>query len=307
MQDNKDALSLLREAEHLPIHGCDEQWVHLVTKVLCLPDCYVPALQKVIGQNRWQRQPNPIGYVKTATIREAMKMGLAMDRYKPDEPRVATKDRPPVGDQEPAPVGLAPLPSKPDGVDSREDHLDNLRAAAGEYASQPDIDRPVPQWLCMPDGRAVDWDTVAHHAVQKPYMAASVGKALKLRAVGFSCADVPRLAATRKEAQELKNALQWIDRNRALIASLFQLDKPPAPAAPRPRRPKFLAPSDALEQMFRKRQEDPAHKMMTSPSLKDRPLKNRPLRRDTMAAEMEAFYELDRQRKARVSLLHSSN
>jgi hypothetical protein len=66
MQDNNNALSLLREAEHLPLHGFDDKWLHLVTTVLHLPDCYVPALQKVIGQNRWQRQRNPIGYVKTA-------------------------------------------------------------------------------------------------------------------------------------------------------------------------------------------------------------------------------------------------
>jgi hypothetical protein len=42
----------------------------------------VPAVQEVVRQQRWRGSTNPIGYIRTATRREARRLGLHQDDYK---------------------------------------------------------------------------------------------------------------------------------------------------------------------------------------------------------------------------------
>src|SRR5450755_3646120 len=76
----------------------DAEWLRLVVEVLNLPACYLPAAQKILLQGGWRQHTgpgqNPIGYVKTATEREGLRMGLATHRHDRTEPRVPTNDRP---------------------------------------------------------------------------------------------------------------------------------------------------------------------------------------------------------------------
>ncbi len=53
-----------------------------MSEVLRLPVWMAPAAQEAIRQDRWRTQPNPIAYVKTATHRIAVRMGLNEDEYK---------------------------------------------------------------------------------------------------------------------------------------------------------------------------------------------------------------------------------
>ena len=64
-------------------------WVQFMVGVLRLPQWMVPAAQEAVRQHRWKLQPNPIGYIKTATYRISVKMGLAADNYEkpPDRSR----------------------------------------------------------------------------------------------------------------------------------------------------------------------------------------------------------------------------
>ena len=76
----------------------DNEWLHFISDVLKLPACYLPAAQEILRQGAWRRHTgrgqNPIGYVRTATQREGLRMGLATHRHDPAEPRVLTKDQP---------------------------------------------------------------------------------------------------------------------------------------------------------------------------------------------------------------------
>jgi len=67
-----------------------DQWEQFMVKVLKFPKSELwrtPAAQEAIRQDRWRSAPNPIGYVKTVTIRESLKLGLHEDTFKGVIPR----------------------------------------------------------------------------------------------------------------------------------------------------------------------------------------------------------------------------
>jgi hypothetical protein len=259
----------------------DAEWMHLISEVLKLPACYLPAAQEILRQGAWRRHTgrgqNPIGYVKTATERAGLGMGLAMDRYKPAEPRVITRDQPrkravenPTEalrfDRFDRRRGLVPLPV-PDGA-AYGDHIDQLLGSSlnrmptntgrgtwhqgtAEF-SNDHYCREIPGWLKREgESDAVDWDTVAQHATLKPRRAHSIAKVLKLRASGFSLQRAIDNAPNRQEADRIQADWKWVDRNApSRIAPLFKLEEPP-PAAKmgrsfRKARHKFLTPAEAL-------------------------------------------------------------
>ena len=235
----------------------DGEWLHLVVEVLSLPGCYVPAAQKILRQGAWRRHTggsqNPIGYVKTATEREGLRMGLATHRHDRSEPRVPTKDRPEKREVENRTEAL-----RFDHVDQRRgnvslvvprgvtltDHIDRLEFASygmptktrrGTWhqgsAEQGDYPgRWIPDWL-QRDGEPddVDWETVAKYAALKARLVPSLAKVLRLRLdqrIGRPAAM--RAASSPREAREIEAAWKWIDRYAATrIAPLFRLSGPP--------------------------------------------------------------------------------
>jgi hypothetical protein len=238
--------------------GRDGEWLHLVVEVLSLPGCYVPAAQKILRQGAWRRHTggsqNPIGYVKTATEREGLRMGLATHRHDRSEPRVPTKDQPQRRQLESRTEEL-----RFDHVDKRRghvdlavpqgmtfsDYIDRLQGASSQgmltktrrgtwhqgSAERDDYPRRwIPDWL-QRDGEsdAVDWETVAKYAAQKVYMVPSLAKVLRLRLqqrIGRPAAM--RAASSPREAREIEAAWKWIDRYACTrIAPLFRLSEPP--------------------------------------------------------------------------------
>jgi hypothetical protein len=53
-----------------------EEWVPFIKTVLRLEPWMVLAVQDSIKQHRWRGSANPIGYIRTATMRGALRMGL---------------------------------------------------------------------------------------------------------------------------------------------------------------------------------------------------------------------------------------
>jgi hypothetical protein len=240
--------------------GHDTEWLRLVVEVLNLPACYLPAAQKILRQGAWRQHTgpgqNPIGYVKTATEREGLRMGLATHRHDRTEPRVPTKDRPQKRELESRTeeLGFDHVDKRrghvslvvPRGLTS-SDHIDQLhfaslygmptknsRGAWHQGSGEPDDDdggRWVPDWL-QRDGQcdAVDWETVAKYAALKAHLVPSLAKTLRLRLeqrVGRPAAM--RTASSPTEAREIEAAWKWIDRYTVTrIAPLFRLPEPPA-------------------------------------------------------------------------------
>ncbi len=97
MNSPSDALSALREAEHLPVHGHDEKWLRL-TKALYLPGGYVVAVKEVLQNGRVRAAlssgavKDKVAFVRRAASYKARESGLQVDRL--GEPYVPTKDTP---------------------------------------------------------------------------------------------------------------------------------------------------------------------------------------------------------------------
>jgi hypothetical protein len=280
MSPDKAAI-LFDRLSKTPCEMHDVEWLHFIGEVLKLPACYLPAAQEILRQGRWRRHTgrgqNPIGYVRTATEREVLRMGLATHRYARTEPRVLTRDQPQKRELNSRTEdlrfdafdkrrGLVPL-AVPDGV-AYGDHIDQLQGSSanrtptkthrgtwhqGSAELADDYHyREIPAWL-QRDGEsdAIDWDTVAKHATLKPRMAPAIAKVLKLRASRFSL-DLAIANAPNHVAAEIKAAWKWVDRSaRSRIAPLFELEEPPrAGKMSRSfRRPenKFMTPAEALK------------------------------------------------------------
>jgi hypothetical protein len=270
LTDTADFVRYLRLMAATPRDGHDAEWLDFVTKALGMPGCYVPAAQAVIDQGRWRRvatpEHNPIGYIKTATLHEAVRMGLAMNRYNPNEPWVKTKDLEPARAvvQRPAEdalrfkpfdtrIGCVPLQiPKGKSYDSVIEYW-TQRALNDEGGCGISTDmRRIPGWLSGSAGRGVHWRRVATHAVQKPRMILAVTAVLVMRfdhGIGLPAAMAR--AATPDGAKAIAAAWKWIDRNRATrIAPLFKMAEPPdvEASSSESKRPSmaFIPPSDVL-------------------------------------------------------------
>jgi hypothetical protein len=73
--DKSTNLELLEAIATQPFESCEAQWRKLLRK-LKLELCYVLPIQKILKQEGWKKHPNPLGYIKTAAIRTAVRMGL---------------------------------------------------------------------------------------------------------------------------------------------------------------------------------------------------------------------------------------
>ena len=281
MSPDKAAV-LFDQLAKTPRQGHDAEWLRFVGEVLNLPACYVPAAQEILRQGAWRRHTgrgqNPIGYVKTATEREGLKMGLATHRHDRTEPRVPTKDQPQKRvlesrmeelrfDRVEKRQGRVPL-AVPDGV-KYSDHIDQLQGVgiggmriktsrgtwhqgSGELADDYSH-REIPIWLQRDDEYdAVNWETVAKYAALKPRLVPSLAKALRLRLeekIGRPAAM--RAASSPKEAREIGAAWKWIDRyTETRIAPLFQLSAPPPPRGKAAVRGGFIPPAQVLRSVL---------------------------------------------------------
>jgi hypothetical protein len=264
--------------------GRDDQWLRFIVEVLNLPACYLPAAQEILRRGAWRRHTgeghNPIGYVKTATEREGLRMGLATHRHDRTEPRVPTKDQPQRRKRESRMEelrfdhtdkrrGHVPL-AVPRGV-TFTDHVDQLDFASlygiptktrgGKWHQGSnerddydcDRERHIPEWLQRagePD--VVDWNTVAKYAAVKASLAPSLAKTLRLRLVKrIGRPAAMRAASSPREAREIEAAWKWIDRNtETRIAPLFRLSDPPAPGGRAKVGDGFISPARALRSVL---------------------------------------------------------
>ena len=80
-EPQKHELELLKGAANEPYEKGKGKWSRLL-KVLQLSTAYVPAIQEILKQGKWQNQPNSIGYVRKAAVRRTVRHGLVEIRRK---------------------------------------------------------------------------------------------------------------------------------------------------------------------------------------------------------------------------------
>jgi hypothetical protein len=97
-----------------------------------------------------------------------------------------------------------------------------------------DDEHQIPEWLQRGEEYdAVDWETVAAYAAQKPRMAPDLARTLILRFERhIGRPEAVARAWSEREGRAIAAAWKWIDRNwKDRIAPLFQAEKPQWPLA----------------------------------------------------------------------------
>jgi len=282
--NSEDFRSDLERLDGLSIEGNDDEWLQFMGRTLKMQRCYLPAAQAVLKQGRWRahsgKGQNTIGYFKTATYREAMKMGLAL-RKGTTIPRIPTKDRPQKNAQlaydedlafnrRDTGQGLVDLPIPKEEWNGYEEHVDRLhalsyvpgtyhrteRGAWREGGLHNDDDYRgcrVPEWLQIQGNSGiVDWFKVARYAATKPSMVLLLARVLQMKATGVSRPRAVAMASTRTEARKIEAMWKWVDRNlNARIKPLFRMVQPPEPKITQNQgadeiSSSFLPPAEAL-------------------------------------------------------------
>jgi hypothetical protein len=275
----EDVVSLLARMANTP-RDHDPVWLEFVKGKLKLPGCYLPAAQRVISDGAWRRHTgkghNPIGYVKTATIRVAVRMRLGIDRFtgEPISERSASSSAGrgelgtiQAGASEWTTNGEWPRDATVSACSYRIDNFSGSaiglaqKNSAGVWRAEPnsgdclDLCELIPKWLQEEDEcDAVCWQTVARYAATKFDMVPILGKTLEFRFKRDMSKRAAIAAATsRAEARQIANAWKWVDRNlERRIRPMFKLEKPPEiryeqrPDLSSHKRTGFIYPWDAL-------------------------------------------------------------
>jgi hypothetical protein len=75
MNESRSDLELLKAVAERGYEECEAEWKKLLRK-LRLGLLYVVPIREVLRQARWRERANPMGYVRTAAVRTAVRMGL---------------------------------------------------------------------------------------------------------------------------------------------------------------------------------------------------------------------------------------
>jgi hypothetical protein len=212
--------SLFERALAGPTYDANQQAWDEVLGTLNLRPCYQPAVVKVLSEGRWRNKENPRAYVATAAAQQALAMRL------PDFSD--TKFRRVSGDESGFDSGEQATRRQsisPPRYDRDGELMPDIVEGAADVADPPSVSEHIPEWLQRGEEYdAVDWETVAVHAAQKPRMAPVLAATLISRcAVGIGRPKAVATALDPGRAREIEAAWKWIDRNWASkIAPLFQ-------------------------------------------------------------------------------------
>ncbi len=222
-------VSIFERALAGPVYDANQQAWDEALRTLNLRPCYQPAVVKVLSENRWRSKDNPRAYVATAAARAGLSMKL-LDFPEREFRRVQASD---VSESRATTLhSISPIHG-PDIIENACGGGIYERTATGaiRWVDGDDGDyRQIPSWLQRGDETdAVDWETVAVYAAQKPRMACRLAKAL-IQRFEFRTGrpEAIRRAKSKQEASELEAAWKWIDRCWAdRITPLFRMEAPP--------------------------------------------------------------------------------
>lgn len=214
-------IAIFDQAAATPAEGHDAEWLWLISEVLKLPICYLPAAQEALRQGRWRNARNPKVYLKTVAQREAIRLGLA-----PDPREGQTLNIPTVPE-------LGRPMSQDEYIDYRS--YDGPVKEAGVWRARPSWDdegdelvprfkgRSVPQDLLVPeddepDARMrIDWNKVADRASLDP----EERLILQLRLGGFTRDFVLTRAENEEERRAVQAAWRRLDRHMDTVREVL--------------------------------------------------------------------------------------
>lgn len=191
--------------------ACEEQWKKLL-RTLRLGLSYVPAVQAVLKEGGWKRQPNPIAYVRKGAVRCAVRMGI-VDIRPNQEVEILACDL-----------------QYRDEDGEQLDHDDKLGMALYEYENKfgPEYDHDrhamedrVANAL-VDEELEIDWERVAEMTEIDP----GERLVMDLRMIGFGREAALAACSTEDERRFLQAAWRRFDRHKGALSEALQSGEP---------------------------------------------------------------------------------
>ena len=210
--ENGEITELLNAVAGRPYEECEAEWKKLL-KWLRLGLYYVLPVQEVLRQGRWKGKAYPIGYVRTAAVRTAVRMGL-VDVRPPENMEVLASDL-----------------TYRDWDDRELGHDEKLGLALHEFEEKY---RANDEWSAPSDLLAAEvleegmdevaWERVAEMAD----LDAEERLVLELRMIGFSRPAALEACLREEDRRVLRAAWRRFERHRETIKKVLKSGKPHA-------------------------------------------------------------------------------
>jgi hypothetical protein len=212
-----DITELLNAVAERPYEECEAEWKKLL-KALRLGLYYVLPVQDVLRQGRWKGKANPLGYVRTAAVRTAVRMGL-VDVKPPENLEVLASDL-----------------SYRDWDGKELDHDEKLGVALYEFEEKHRANHewPAASHLLASEvleegmeGEGMDevaWERVAELAGLDP----EERLVLELRMIGFSRPAALEACLRDEDRRVLRAAWRRFERHSETIKKVLQSGRPHA-------------------------------------------------------------------------------
>jgi hypothetical protein len=247
-------IELLNAVATRPYASCEMQWNELL-RALNFSAAYIPAVQMVIEEGRWETQPNPLAYIRKSTIRCAVRLGIVDIRPNAHREILASD------------LHYKDADGKPMGHDDKlgtalhlheEQFGGSLGAEFGSIYDEDSIINRLPGSL-MDDDLEVDWDRVG----QLAGMDAGERIVLDLQLIGFGRRGALAACFTDDDRKLLEAAWKRFDRDKDSLREVLlsgkrkpQRVRPGPQAGSRPEVPVELIfieePGKGLKISFRK-------------------------------------------------------
>ena len=200
-EPQKYELELLQAAAHERYEKGKGKWSRLL-KALYLSSTYVPAIQEILSQGKWQNQINPIAYVRKAAVRWALQQGLAEIRRKSSK-HVSTSE----------------ISGESDTLKEEHRLISELCQFGDEQEQQQIVDQLSPE--VVNEHREVNWERAANLA----NLDSGEKLVLDLKLMGLSWRDSVAACLTHEDRTILNTAWRRFGRHKDLLKQVLLTGK----------------------------------------------------------------------------------
>jgi len=203
-------LELLSAVSSRPFEACEAEWKEVLRR-LRLGILYVPAIQSVLKEGRWKNAANPIAYVRKASVRAAVQLGIVYIRPHQDREVLACDLR------------------YEDEGGNQLTHDDKLGAVlhayeekyGRDYGESHAAEDRLPATLFDEKSYEIDWERACDLA------GLDVGEhlVLELQWIGFTRYAASRACLTDEDRKYLEAAWKRFERDRERLSEVLKNGK----------------------------------------------------------------------------------
>lgn len=202
-------LELLNTVSAQPYERCEAEWRKLL-RMLRLSTLYVVAIQAVLRQEKWRSRRNPMGYIRTAALRCAVRMGLVEIRREEGREVLASD------------LSYTDWDGKPVGHDEKLDMaLYEFEQKYGREGREPGAADYLPEEVMEEGLDDVAWERVAELAE----LDEAERLVLDLRLMGFRREDAFAACFSDEDRRYLQAGWKRFERHKGNLRKVLQSGK----------------------------------------------------------------------------------